>query len=173
MSDQGTGQGDGKSRKFSMKEQMFSIGEDYWIEDDDGNKAYRVDGKALRFRQTFVLEDASGREVATIKERKLSIRDKMGIERDDKTIATVRTAIGWGDRYAIEIEGGGELKAHGKVAKREYKIEREGHKVAEISKKWFRIRDTYGVEIASGEDPGLILAAIVAIEALATDGKDH
>jgi len=94
-----------KPRRFVMREEMFSIGDDYWIEDGDGNRVFRVDGKALRFRDTFVLEDASGREVAKIQERKLSLRDKMAIERDGHTIATVRTAMGWGDRYHIEVDG--------------------------------------------------------------------
>jgi len=41
--------------------------------------------------------------------------------------------------------------------------------VAEVSKKWFRIRDSYGVEIDPGVDPVLILAITVAIDALAHD----
>jgi uncharacterized protein YxjI len=35
-----------------------------------------------------------------------------------------------------------------------------------VSKRWFRVRDTYGVEIARGTDEGLVLAAVVALEAL-------
>ena len=151
-------------RKFVMREDMFSIGDDYWIEDDSGRKAYRVNGKMIRDR--FVLEDPSGREVATIKEKRLTIRDKMKIERDGHTIATVRKAVGWGDRFQIDLEGGGELHAHGKIAKREIEIERDGRKIAEMSKKWFKIRDSYGVEIDGTEDEALILAAIVAMESL-------
>jgi uncharacterized protein YxjI len=155
-----------KGRRFALREDMFTIGDDFWISDEDGRKAYRVDGKALRFRDTFVLEDASGREVATIQERKLSIRDKMAIERGGRRIATVRSAMGWGDRYKIEVEGGAELKVHGKSSDHEYEIERDGERVAKISKKWFSVRDTYGVEIGAGEDEALILSAVVAIEAM-------
>ena len=153
-------------RKFVMRDDMFSIGEDYWIEDESGHKAYHVDGKAMRMREHFVLEDASGREVASIKEKRLTIRDKMKIERGGETIATVRKEMGWGDRFQIDLQGGGELHAHGKIGKREIKIERDGHKIAEVSKKWFKIRDSYGVEIDGTEDEALILAAIVAMEQL-------
>lgn len=38
--------------------------------------------------------------------------------------------------------------------------------VTEVSKRWFRVADTYGVENAPGEDPVLILAATVAVDAL-------
>jgi hypothetical protein len=54
---------DGDVRRFQMRQKLASIGDDFWIEDEQGNRAYRVDGKALRARETFVLEDPSGREV--------------------------------------------------------------------------------------------------------------
>jgi uncharacterized protein YxjI len=155
-----------QGRRFVMRSDLMTIGDDYWIEDESGRKAYHVDGKAMRMRETFVLEDASGREVATIKERRLTVRDKFQIERDGHTLATVRRAAGWGDRFAIEVEGGEDLKAHGKLLEHEYEIERDGRRVAKVSKKWFRIRDSYGIEIAGGEDEALILASVVAIDAL-------
>ena len=80
-------------RRFVMREKMVSIGDDFWIEAGDGNKAYRVDGKAMRMRETILLKDASDQEVAKIQERKLSVRDKMTIERGDETIATVHKAL--------------------------------------------------------------------------------
>ena len=42
--------------------------------------------------------------------------------------------------------------------------------IARISKKWFRVRETYGVEIAEGEDDALLLAITVCIDALS--GRD-
>lgn len=157
----------GEMRRFQMREKLASMGDDFWIEDDQGNRAYRVDGKALRIRDTFVLEDASGREVAKIQERKLSIRDKVAIERDGQTVATVHKAlVGIRDRFMIDIADGPELKAHGNILDHEYEIERDGDTVARISKKWFRVRDTYGVEIDVEEDEALVLAAVVAVESL-------
>ena len=153
--------------RFRMREKLLSIGDDFWIEDEAGNRAYRVDGKAARLRETILLEDAEGREVAKIQERKLSIRDKMAIERDGETIATVHKAlVGIRDRFAIDVEGGDGLKAHGNIVDHEYEIEREGETIARVSKKWFRVRDSYGVELRAGEDEGVLLAAVVALEAL-------
>jgi uncharacterized protein YxjI len=158
-------------RRFRMREKLLSIGDDFWIEDEDGNRAYRVDGKAARLRETILLKDASGQEVAKIQERKLSVRDKMAIERDGKTVATVHKAlVGIRDRFAIDVEGGEDLKAHGNIVDHEYEIERDGDTIARVSKKWFRVRDSYGIELRAGEDEGLLLAAVVALEAL-TDGR--
>ena len=65
--------------KYRMREKMLAIGDDFWIENDAGERAFKVDGKALRILETFVLEDASGAELYKIQEKKLSIRDKMEI----------------------------------------------------------------------------------------------
>jgi uncharacterized protein YxjI len=42
--------------------------------------------------------------------------------------------------------------------------------VARVSKRWFRVRETYGVEIAPGEDNALLLAVTVCIDALSDRG---
>jgi uncharacterized protein YxjI len=157
--------------RFLMREKLLSIGDDFWIENGQGERAYKVNGKAVRLRQTFVLEDTSGGEVAKIQERKLTIRDKIAIERGGDTAATVHKAlVGIRDRFAIDIEDGDDMKAHGNVVDHEYEIERDGDTVATISKKWFRVRESYGVDVAAGEDTALILAITVAIDSLTSRG---
>jgi uncharacterized protein YxjI len=146
-----------ETERFLMREKLLAIGDDFWIEND----------KAVRLRQTFVLEDAAGGEVARIQERKLTIRDKIVIERGGDKAATVHKAlVGIRDRFAIDVEHGDDLKAHGNVVDHEYEIRREGDTIATISKKWFRVRESYGVEVNDGEDTALILAMTVAIDSL-------
>jgi uncharacterized protein YxjI len=152
-----------------MREKLFAIGDDFWIETDDGQRAFKVDGKALRIRSTFILESPSGDELFKIQEKKLRVRDTMEIERDGDTVATIKKALitPLRDRFAIEVEDGGELSAKGNIVDHEYEIERDGHTVAQVSKRWFRVRDTYGIEIAPGENDALILAATVCIDEMA------
>ena len=150
--------------RYQMRQKMIAIGDDYWIEDSNGNKAYRVNGKAVRFRDTWILEDAQGHDVAMIRERKLSVRDAIKIEVGDTEAVVKKALVGLRDRFHIEIDGGKDMKAHGNIVDHEYEIEQDGHKVAEISKKWFRLRDTYGVEISADVDPALILSITVAID---------
>ncbi len=152
---------------FQMREKMFAIGDDFWIEDQDGNRAYKVDGKAVRVRDTFVLEDAHGNELCRIQEKKLSVRDKMTIESGSTRATVHKRLIGIRDHYIIDVDGGEDLKAHGNIVDHEYEIERDGEKVAEVSKKWFRVRDTYGVQLARGQDVPLILAVTVCVDQMA------
>jgi uncharacterized protein YxjI len=149
-----------------MREKLLSIGDDYWIEDESGQKVFKVDGKAMHIRDTFVLEDASGNEVAKIQERKLSVRDKMSIEMDGRSATVHKAVVGIRDRYKIDVDGGPDLSAHGNVVDHEYEIERDGDTIATVSKKWFRVRETYGVEIAPDQDDALILAITVAMDSM-------
>jgi uncharacterized protein YxjI len=157
--------------RYKMRQHLISIGEDFTIEDERGNPAYTVDGKVLRIRETFVIEDMRGNEVATIREKKLALRDTMNILRGGETIATIRKALftPFRDKFEIDANGGQDMVAQGDILDHEYTIERDGQAVATVSKHWFALRDTYGIEIAPGEEDGLILAIAVAIDEMAHD----
>jgi uncharacterized protein YxjI len=152
--------------RYTMREKMFAIGDDYWIETESGERALKVNGKALRIRDTLVLESPAGEELFTIQEKKLSVRDKMEIERDGRTVATIKKALvsPLRDRFSIEVDGGPDLEAKGNIVDHEYEFKRDGDKVAEVSKRWFRMRDTYGIEVAPDQDDVLILACTVCID---------
>lgn len=155
--------------RYQMREKLLSIGDDFWIETDSGERVFKVNGKALRVRSTFILENPSGDELFKIQKRELRVRDTMKVERDGDTVATVKKALvtPFRDRFSVELEGGGELSAKGNVVDHEFEIERDGDKVAEISKRWFRVRDTYGIEVAPGQNDALILALTVCIDEMA------
>ena len=85
--------------RYTMRQRLVSIGEDFDIADEHGNPVFRVDGKVMRLRDTFVLEDLQGREVATIREKKLALRESMNILRAGTTIA--RSARRGSHRFAI------------------------------------------------------------------------
>jgi uncharacterized protein YxjI len=156
--------------RYQMREKLFAIGDDYWVETEGGERVFKVDGKALRARETFILKSSSGDELFKIQKKVLHIRDTMEIEHDGDTVATIKKALitPLRDRYSIELaSGGGELGAKGNIVDHEYEIERDGDKIAEISKRWFRVRETYGIEVAPGQDDALIVAAVVCIDEMA------
>ena len=159
-------QRDDNAVQYQMREKMFSIGDDYWIENSRGERVFKVDGKALRIRETLILEDPDGDELCKIQEKKMRVRDTMEIERGDDVVATVKKAMisPLRQRYSVDVRGGDDLDVHGNIVDHEYTVERGGDKVAEVSKRWLRMRDTYAIEIAPGEDDALILACTVCID---------
>jgi uncharacterized protein YxjI len=131
--------------RYVLREKLLSLGDDFWIENDRGERIFHVDDKVLRVRDTVVVKDANGRELYKLKKRLLRARDTMAIERDDDKVATVRKALitPLRDRFTVDLEDGGNLEVEGDILDHEYQITRDGIPVANISKRWFRVRDTY------------------------------
>lgn len=153
---------------FQIRDKLVDIGDDYWVETTSGRRAYKVDGKALRVRDTFTIRDAGGEVVATMQQRVARVRDTMKIDRPGKPSATIKKAMitPLRERYTIEADDVGEIRAQGNLVDHEYTCESNGTKIAEVSKRWVRVRDTYGVEVEPVTDVVLILAATAAIDSM-------
>ena len=163
------GSGSEKNR-YQMREKLVSIGDDFWIENAQGQKTFKVDGKALRVRQTLKFEDAQGNELCKIQERKVRVKDSMEVEdAHGHNVAMVKKALvsPVRDRFTVKIKDGPDLEVKGNILDHEYSIGEGHHKVAEVSKKWFRVRDSYGVEIEPGQDDIVILPVTVCIDQMA------
>jgi uncharacterized protein YxjI len=161
---------DREATRYQMRQRMLSIGDDYEIENERGERVFKLDGKALRIRKTILFKDMDGRELAKIQERVLHIKDSMEIEgADGNRMAMVKKAMitPFRERWVVKVEDGQDLHVEGNVVDHEYRFERDGAKVAEVSKRWFRIRDTYGVEVAPDENDVLILAATAVLDTMA------
>ncbi len=160
---------DAAGARYQMRQKVLAIGDDFWIEDEHGAHAFKVNGKVLRARETFILESPSGEELYKIQKKAMHVHDTMKVEREGKDVATIKKALitPFRDRFSVELDDGTELSAKGNVVDHEFEIERDGETVAEISKRWFRVRDTYGIEVAPGQDDPLILAVTVCIDEMA------
>jgi uncharacterized protein YxjI len=158
--------------RYLIQERIFSLAADFWIEDEDGNRPFFVDGKALSLRETFELKDAHGNILARIHKKLFAMRDTMDIEDGSGVIATVRPAFfsPLKHRYLIDLAGGERLEAVGNFRDKDWELTGgDGRIVGRISRQWFRIRDTYGVEVEPGEDDALVIAIAVCIDRIHED----
>ncbi|MFD4152011.1 LURP-one-related/scramblase family protein, partial [Streptomyces hydrogenans] len=107
--------------KYLVRDKLFAIGDDYWIEDEDGRHAFLVDGKALRLRDTLELKTPDGRVVITLREKLLSLRGAMTVERDERPLATVRRKrlSLLRNHYRVTMADGTELDVSGRILDRE------------------------------------------------------
>ena len=161
--------------RYKIRQNLISIGDDFWIENGEGKRVFKVDGKILRIRKTLVFEDLNGKPLCTIKERLLTIRDTMTITGPDgKELAVIKKALltPLRDRWSVKVKDGPDLDVQGNIFDHEYSIKQGWNKVAEVSKKWFSFTDTYGVEIDPGQNDILILAVAIAIDMMAHDDDD-
>ena len=157
--------------RYKIRENLISIGDDFWIETQRGQRAFHVDGKALRIRDTLKFEDAAGRELYEIQTKLVPLRQTMAVTQGGREVATVKKAFvtPLRDRLTANIPGGQDIDIHGNLVSHEYAMERGGRKVAEVSKRWLAVADTYTVEVADGEDDGLILALAVVVDQICHD----
>ncbi|MFJ2263021.1 LURP-one-related/scramblase family protein [Streptomyces sp. NPDC087844] len=161
--------------RFLVRDRLLGIGDDYWIEDEQGRKAFLVDGKAMRLRDTFELKDRQGRVLIDIHKKMLALRDTMVVERDGEPLATLRRKrlSLLRNHYRVTLADGTELDVSGKILDREFVVEYDGELLALISRRWLRVRETYGVEVVREDaDPALLIAVAVCVIHLAEREKD-
>lgn len=160
----------GDATRYKMRQKLVSIGDDFWIEDQNGRRAFKVDGKALRIRQTLLFEDPKGTPLCEIQKQFMHVRDTMDIEDPDgHRLAAAKKALvnPMRDHWTVERTGKPDLHVRGNILDHEYQIHADREVIAEISKRWFRFSDTYGVEIVPDQNDVLILAITVALDMMA------
>jgi uncharacterized protein YxjI len=161
------------STRYKIRQKMFSIGDDFWIENQEGDRVFKVDGKALRLRETLFFEDMNGNKLCKIQERLLAIKDTMVVEDPEgHQMAVIKKGLiaPLGDHWSVTVRGGPDLDVQGNILDHEYSIMQRRNKIAEVSKKWLSLTDTCGVEIDAGQNDILILAVAIAIDMMSHDG---
>ncbi|MFJ9341469.1 LURP-one-related/scramblase family protein [Streptomyces sp. NPDC101733] len=161
--------------KYLVRDKLLAIGDDYWIEDQDGRPAFLVDGKALRFRDTLELKDRDGRTLITLRAKLFALRDSMTLERDEERLAVIRRKrlSLLRNHFLVTLAEGTELDVSGRILDREFKVEYDGELLALISRQWYRIRETYAVDIVREDaDASLLIAVAVCVIRMAEKERE-
>ena len=154
--------------RYLVRQRILSFASSFWITDEDGNEVFYVDGQAFQLRKTFELKDRSGAVVATIRQQLFRLRGTMDIERDGAVLATVsRVSFSlFKHRYEVTLADGNLLEATGNFSDMNWDLTAGDRVVGRISREWFKVRDTYGVEVEPGEDAALVIAIAVCVDRL-------
>ncbi|MCX4692285.1 LURP-one-related/scramblase family protein [Streptomyces sp. NBC_01408] len=163
--------------KYLVRDKVLAIGDDYWIEDEAGRHAFLVDGKALRVRDTLELKDPDGRILITLREKVFSFRDAMTLERerDGRRLAVIRRKRFslLRNHYRVSLVEDTELDVSGRILDREFKVEYEGELLALVSRQWYRIRETYAVDVIREDaDAALLIAVAVCVIRMAEKERE-
>lgn len=164
--------------RYVMRQKLWSLGADFTIRDADGHDRFFVDGKVLAIRDTLSFQDMAGNELAYIQQRLLAWGPTYEISRGGQLVAVVKQKL-WTlvrNRFNVDVNDDGpspdDLEVQGNFWDHEYTFLRGGQVVATVSKRYFSWTDTYGVDIAAGEDDVLILACTVVVD-MATQKKQN
>ena len=161
--------------RYLLKQKIFAWGDDFTIKDEAGNDAFFVDGRAFSIGKKLSFQDMSGNELAFIRQKLLSLGPSYEISRNGEVVAMVKKKLFtlFRCKFSVDVPGPDDLEAQGSFMDYDYTFTRGNKTAAQVSKRWFSLRDTYGVDIAEGEDDVLILASTVVIDMVCHGDKKH
>lgn len=154
--------------RYVMRHKIFGIGGDSTIKNDRGQDVLFVDGAALSIGRRLVIKDMKGHELVTIQQRLIALTPSFEIYRKDGPSATISKKLisPFVDRLKVDLPGWDDIEVVGDLFDHEYNFRRGGREIAHVSKKWLTLVDSYGVDIAPGQDDVLLLASAVVIDEL-------
>ncbi len=162
--------------RYLLKQKFWSWGDDFAIRDEQGRDVFFVDGRAFSWGDKLSFQDTQKNELAFIRQKLLAWGPTYEIEVHGRLVAVVKKKLFTLLRckFTVDVPGPDDLEAQGSFLDHEYSFERQGREVAQVSKRWFSWTDTYGVDIAEGEDDVLILATAVVIDMVChQESKSH
>jgi len=158
---------------YRIKEEFWSIGNDFTITDAEGRLRYRVDGRAFSWGDDLTLEDPDGREVARITQKLFSLVPRYRIYIGGEFFAEVVKEWSWFKRnFTLDVPGPNDYSIEGSFWLHEFQFHRGRRVAARVSKKMWDWTDSYGVEIDEGEDDVPILCACIVIDQVLFDGDN-
>lgn len=157
--------------RYVMQQRLFSLGGRFHIRDEHGQDVFAVEGAAFSFGHQLTFRDASGGDLAFIRQKLLSWGPTYEIYRGGQLFAVVKKELFSFFRhvFTVDVPGPDDLVAEGDFWDLEYAFSRGGRTVATVSRQWLSWADTYGVDVADGEDDVLILASTIVIDMVRAD----
>lgn len=162
--------------RFILKERIFSLRESYYIRDEQGENLLEVTGRLLSIRDKLTLRDLQGNVLATITGHLIALRPTYTIDRPNQPDATVKKDFIniLREGFSVDMAGGlPDLRIQGDILEHSYTISRQGVTVAQVSKKWISLRDSYVVDVAEGEDAILLLACAIVVDRITHEEEDE
>jgi len=158
--------GEEGNHRYRMRQKLVSFGDDYWIENALSQRVFFVDGKAFRLREHLGFKDMQGNELLAIQEKVMYIKDTYSIYHKGNVFATVKKVLisPLHQRFDVHVAGAENMEVEGNILDHEYEIHEGRRLMAKVSKKWFHMANTYGVDIVPGANDILILAITVIID---------
>lgn len=161
--------------RFILKERIFSLRESYYIRNEADENVLEVTGRLLGIRDKLTLRDIGGNVVATITSHLIALRPTYTIHRPGQPEATVKKDFIniLREGFSVDMAGGlPDLRIQGNILEHSYTISRQGVTLAQVSKKWISLRDSYVVDITEGEDATLLLACAIVVDRISHEDEE-
>lgn len=156
-----------RNTRYRMSADLVALGHDFPVLNDAGEHVFRFSGRAITNHDTIQIEDMRGRMLYSCPAHDARKTNRIVVVNSaDTEIGSVvrQPSSPLRDRFTIEVRNGPSLTIDGSITTHEFRIIGPSGLVAEISKRWFRARGSYGVEVTAPEDDALLLTAVVVLD---------
>lgn len=157
--------------RYQVRQRLLSLTSRYDIADEAGAPILEAVAKAISFHIDIAIRALDGREFVRVRQKLLSLRPRFDVTRDARPLATVVRRLTFRPRYSIDLAAGGTLDVHGSFWEHRYQFTQGDEVVAVVSRDMWAIRDAYGVEVLRPDLDAVVLAAVIAIDALRAAAK--
>ena len=157
--------------KYAIKQKFFALADSFTIKDEGGSDVYVGKGQFFSIGKKLRLFDMSDNELCLIQQKLFKLLPEYEISMAGQLRANVKKRFALFRNDFTITAGGGTYEVKGDWVGFEFAIIKSGREVARISKKFFAWTDTYGVEIAEGEDSVELLALAIVIDLVCHDNR--
>lgn len=157
--------------RYLVRQKIFSFGDNFTIKDEQGNDRYIVQGKVFSFGDKLKLMDLMGNELFYIEQQLFRFLPEYYIYAGGQQMASVKKQLSFFRPKFVIDSVYGSYEIEGNIFDYDFRIYKDGKIVASINKKWFAFSDSYGVEIAEGEDHAFLLTLAIVIDQVLHDDR--
>lgn len=153
--------------KLYMREKVFSWRNRFYIKDEQGQDRYYVEGELFTLGKKLHIYDMSGFEVAFVQEKFFSFLHRFYVLMEGRQVAEIVKEFTFlKPKYSISGPG---WEVEGSFWEHDYSIFGGGGRVADIHKVWMSWGDSYEIDFGQTGDEVLVLAVVLAIDAVMED----
>ena len=149
--------------KLYIKQQVFSGIDKFTVKNENEEDCYIVEGDYMQVGgKKLHIKDMSGREIAMVQQKFLSLRPKFFVFLNGEQAATIKKKFAlFGSKYLVEGPG---WEVKGSIMSHDYKIMEGGDEIVSLHKAWLSWGDSYELDISGKADEVLSLATVIAID---------
>ncbi|MDP4092316.1 MAG: LURP-one-related family protein [Bacillota bacterium] len=151
--------------RYIVRQKIFSLGDSFAIKDITGNDVFIVRSQVLSLGHKLRIFDLSGNELCFIEQKLFRFMPEYNIYIAGQQVANIKKKFAFlKNDFVINTNDMTQYVVQGDFWAHEFNLVKNGRITARISKQFFAMSDTYGVDIEDGEDQISNLALAIVID---------
>lgn len=158
--------------RYRLPQNALAVAGTVLVKNDWGEPAFEIDGGTQATEDLVRVRDLRGAAACHIWGSALHSDEPIEIVDAEASILATVTRVEVSpvrDRFFVQLESGTIWTVEGQVASHEYRVHGPSGEIAEVSRRWFRARQSYGVQVAAGQPDLMVLTVALCLDLITHD----